>query len=547
MSIKTVLSRWLPYAVSERLGLVRSAIPTDAWRYWGWQRDKRILSEDAYEKVGWVYGCVRAIARNVQQVPVYAYQDIKGRGPTRSEQLPDTHPFSQLLLNPNEEDDMGAILESTATNLSLRGEALWELDGQLPGENGKPRPARIYSRPPHWLWKVEIQNDQYSAFHLRLPQLGTLIEIPGDSGVFFKYFNPRDPWRGMSPMMAAYQAADTYYAAQLFNANFFSNAATPSLALTFTKDSAFKEITQEQRDRIRSEISAFHAGIQKSHGVLVLGPGEDIKKIGADMADMDFAKLMQFEKEEILAVFGVPPIILGHVQNANRANSSDQRRMFWEETVIPIIEDIASLANRKISPRFGKGVYAKFDYSQVPAMRKDLQALGNGVIPWVTSGNLKINEARAEYLDKEPVPWGEEWWHPSNDIGTDGPYVAPVVVQPKLPGTPEDGTDATGTDAAGKITPEAARKMVGEWKNATLSRIREGASTPLAAFPPAKEAKKASRKFGVPAKMAWELAKAVHTELAIFWNTRSPEDGAAKLFDETMERIPKGRNDSGSD
>lgn len=436
---------------------------------------------------------------------------------------------------------MPGLLESTAMHLSCRGEAFWELDGALPGEGGKPRPARMYSRPPQWLWKVDVVNDRYAMYHLRLPQLGTLVEIPGDSGVFFKYFNPRDPWRGLSPMQAAYQAADTYYAAQIFNANTFTNAGIPGLVLGFDKDSPIKTLSKETRERMREEAKAFFAGLQNARSIFIKGPGETIDNIGAAVQDMDFAKLMQFEKEEILAVFGVPPIVLGHVQNANRANSTEQRRMFWEETVIPIIEDISSLVNRKIAPRFGKGVFAKFDYSQVPAMRKDLNALGQGVIPWVTSGNMLINEARRDYLDLPEVPWGDEWWHVGTLVGTDGPYLAPEQVQPQLPGDVKPGE---GTDAAGKISPATARKMVGEWKNATLSRIRDGASTPLEAFPPAREAKKASRKFGVPAKMSWELAKAVHTELAVYWNTLSPEDGAADLFDKTMERIPKGRNDS---
>jgi hypothetical protein len=326
----------------------------------------------------------------------------------------------------------------------------------------------------------------------------------------------------MSPMKAAYQAADTYYAAQVFNAGFFERGAVPSLVLSFDKDAPFDKISEEQRDRFRTEIERF-AGIKNSFGAMVLGPHEHAEAL-SQIKDMHFGELQKANKDEILAVFGVPPLMLGGVENANRANSSEQRRFFWEETIMPLAEDIKSLMNRKLAPRFGEGVFTVFDYGQVPALRADLEALGKGVIPWIEAGTLLINDARKKYLNLPPVPWGDEWWPagPARTPISDATATLPAGTVPVTPG---------------KISAEIGKKLLREWKNSTISRIREGILTPLEAFPAGREAKKAVKCFGIPETAARELAMAVRVDLAVKWDLRAPEESAAELFDLVAEKI----------
>lgn len=526
MELSTAINRWLPHkpsysldysGVSDSWHKTRSAaIPSTAWRNSGYRTDSLILAEDAFEKVGWVYGCTRAISRNLQQIPVYAATRQRNGQPKK---LPDSHPLSQLLAHPNDEEDFSGILEAAGTHLSLRGEAFWELDGVLPGENGMPRPARIFSRPPQWINKVDIENDAYARFHIRVPNDGIKRTIEGQNAVFFKYFNPREPWRGMAPMKAAYQAADSYYAAQVFNAGFFERGAVPSLVLSFDKEAPFDKVSEEQRERIRTELERF-AGIKNSFGVMVTGPHEHVESL-ADLKDMHFGEWMKWQKEEILAVFGVPPLMLSNVENANRANSIEQRKFFWEETIVPLAQDINAQMNRKLAPRFGN-VFVVFDYGQVPALRDDLESMGKGIIPLVKEGLLQINEARDKYLGIEPVPWGDEWW-PDGQRFPVGENVAATVSQP-LPN-------------GGKVSAEIGQKIAREWKNSTISRIRDGMNTPMEAFPAGREAKKVIKMFGVPAKMAFDLASAVRMELAVKWDLQAPEKSVADIFDKAIEHM----------
>lgn len=54
-------------------------IPQGDWKFWGSRRGTIILADDAFEKVGWVYGAVWTIGRTVEQVRCYAARSIRGR------------------------------------------------------------------------------------------------------------------------------------------------------------------------------------------------------------------------------------------------------------------------------------------------------------------------------------------------------------------------------------------------------------------------------------------------------------------------------------
>jgi len=515
MNIRKWLFRWL----------VRGSAGSGVWSVHGHHRESGSVDpEAAHRKVAIVYAAVSSIARNLQQVPVYAVRHFArvGRGKGRTDRLPDNHPLSALLLRPNPEEDFSAIVEAITILLNIRGEALMELASN--GKGPMARPSELHVHPSKWIQRVDVGSDgKYSEFTLRGD--GKEFKIPGDQGVFFKFYNPANPWRGLAPLDAAWQAADMHYAQQLFNAKFFDRGAVPSLVLKLDEKSGYSgPLTTEQKARLREQLQGLHGGLDKAFGVTVVGVGETLEKVGASINDMHFEQLARWSEREILAVYGVPPIILGIVETANRANSIEQRRMFWEERLIPTGEDICSLLNRKLVPRFGENLQIVFDYSQVPAMRRDVKAISDAVIPLIYAGVQTINEVREEWLDKPPVPWGDQWWHGGQEISTGEPNV-----------------DAD--EVRSLIQPEIARRMVREWKNATTARLREGAKTPTEAFPPGREAKKAVHKFGIPYSAAWQLARAVHMELALNWNEISPADGAAEMFD----RLLKGITDAGGD
>lgn len=486
-------------------------------------------AEEANKKVGWFYRCVQVKAQNVQQVPVYGARVVRGKGKGRVDRLLDANALSMLLARPNAEDDLSFLLEGISTHLDLRGEALLEMDsGEIGGQ--RTPPANLYIHPAQWIREVEFDPSTRAYARFNLEGAGRRYHIPGEDGIFFKTYNPENPIRGLAPASAAMQAAETAYSAQLFNQRFFDRAGVISIVYSFTKDSPVQELTREVRERIREELRNLTSGQDNWHSSLIAGPGEELKVIGGSK-DMDFEALLKFTAREISAVLGVPPILCGDVDNANRANSREQRAMFWMDTVIPRCQDIETLLNRKLAPRFGPDIRILFDYSQVPALRRDMKEFADSWVPLIETDVVLINEAREE-LGKDPVPWGDDRWSLVSQ-GNAEPDEADGSTENEKPKPGEEENEKA-------FTAEAARRWIGEMKNAALSRIREtGANTPMAAFPVGREIRKAVKKFGVPPELARALATAIRTELAVQWEAGAPERSVADLFDHYTSQLPK--------
>lgn len=496
--------------------LTKGNAPADLWRFFGFKSGPASLAyENAYALVGWVNRCVRVIADNAKGVPVKALRRRRERGgKIRLELLPETHSFAKLLERPHPEEDFSSVIENTVTHLMLRGEAFWELE-VLEGRGKEPVWINVF--PPQFLTEVKISGNRYDSFELRVDT--RKFSVPGEDAVFFKLVNPKNPWRGLAPMSAALMAAESDYNAQKFNARFFDAAPSPAVILRFEEQSNVQRLTPEDRERIGADIQRLYGGVGRQQGSMILGPGEILESVGAQVKDMSFASLRRWNRDEICAVFGVPPLLLGNVDNANRSNSKEQRGMFWQETMLPLIGDISSLVNRKLAKRYGDDIVALFDLSQVPALRQDMGALFEWLVPATTNGIMLINEARTEYLDKPPVPWGDQWWHTGTDVPT--------------------GVEGEDTDPVrGILTPASAKALLEEWCHDTICRIKAGAKDPVNAFPCGRQAKKAAKKYSIPVQEAWNLARAIFGELALTMLPASPLVGVEAVFERHIASLP---------
>lgn len=519
-------------SVLRKFGLIeKQAVPDQVWYPFGFSTNRGVQYENAYQLVGWVYRCVRAISTNIQQVPVRAVRRTQGKnGEYKFTRLPDAHPLARLLEKPNETDDFKALLEGLATHLNLRGEGIWELETNPSNPNGTPFAIKQYA--PQWIMRANIHNDNYKDFELYVN--GSKIVVDGTNACFFKYYNPQNPWRGLAPLQAAFQAAETDYDAQRFNSRFFQNAPNPAVIIKNSGENR-KNLTADERERLRAEITRLHAGVDKAAGVLVLGPGQEIDTVALQMKDMSFAQLRKFDRAEIQAVFGVPPILAGEVDNANRANSGEQRLMFWQETLLPLVEDISSMCNRKIASRFGDDTHILFDTLSLPALQPNRKEVMDWILPAIDGGVITINEARHEYLGKPPVEWGDTWWN-AGLTSIQDEEDAPPSKDGGDAKTPKVSPDNPGEES---ITPAVAKALLNEWKNAILNRVRSGMNSPVAAFPCAREARKAARKFHISRSVAWELARAVFSELALDWDIEKPERGISEMFEQHAARLSK--------
>lgn len=390
-----------------------------------------------YADQAWVYACVGTISSKGAGVPIGIYR----RKGSELEEVKN-HPLEQLLKSVNNFISGYDLMECTLGYLGLTGNAYWLLDAVVDG-----KPTEIYPLNPARV-KVRPSKTKYIAGYTYEPAPGVEpVNFAPEEILHFKTWNPLDDYYGMPPIAAARDAADSMLSADRYNKAFFENSAEPGGLLT--SDTVLQEGV---RKRIEQVWKTLHQGSRKAHRIGILEGGMKWQSMTASHKDMQFPELKRMTREDIIAVYHLPPIMVGVFDEANYANAEVQRRIFWEDTMLPILSKILSVINERLVKPYDESVEAAFKLEGIKELQPDEKIMAEKDEVLVRSGIIVINEARAK-RKLPPVPWGDTWNAPMGIAPIDEPR-APAPA----PGTPapegEDGEDEE--DPPKKPVPPAA-------------------------------------------------------------------------------------------
>lgn len=199
-----------------------------------------------------------------------------------------------------------------------------------------------------------------------------------------------------------------------------------------------KGVLYSEQRLTKDDISAYHEELNKRHGgpdkagkKLILGNGLRYEQTGQTIQEMGFDKLQQVSREEVLAVFKVPPVELGLTDSVNYANAKEQRKLFWETTVIPTMDSLAAaLTHGLLQAELGTTYEYYFDYSSIQALQTDL--------------NLKLqsaqmmqflgypNTAITEYLDLPDLEDAPDLYTPATTDPSNDPAQKAIIIPAKF-------------------------------------------------------------------------------------------------------------------
>ena len=113
------------------------------------------------------------------------------------------------------------------------------------------------------------------------------------------------------------------------------NAARPSGALVFA--AAMAHLTSEQFERLKAELENTYQGAANAGRPMILEGGLDWKEMGFSPKDMEFIEAKNMAAREMALAFGVPPMLLGIPGDNTYANYAEANRVFWRQTVVPLV------------------------------------------------------------------------------------------------------------------------------------------------------------------------------------------------------------------
>lgn len=202
-------------------------------------------------------------------------------------------------------------------------------------------------------------------------------------------------YRGTSRLSSANRSLNTLKKMRMFQDAFFENGCAPSLVLETdnTLSAVAKERTLSQWT-LRYNTKKGSSGARKP---MIVDSGLKVKSIfDTSFKELDFEASVASHEAVILKALGVPPILL---DGGNNANISPNLRLFYLETIVPIV-------NKYISAlEFFFGFDLQLITTNISAIQPDLKDIAAYNATLVNTGIISPDEAREEL--RYPVKGGQ--------------------------------------------------------------------------------------------------------------------------------------------
>ena len=220
----------------------------------------------------------------------------------------------------------------------------------------------------------------------------------------FKDHHSQSIYRGTSRLEACQNNINVLQSMHEFQKNFFDNGAMFGVVLT--SDNALSQLAKEKTYEYWRQRYNVKGGGRKP---IILDNGLKPQNLNqTNYGDLDFDQAITKHSERIMSTVGVPPLLL---QGGNNANISPNLRLFYLETVLPIVKKYISSVERY----FGYDVEAIT--STVSALQPDLDQIAKYHSTLVNGGIITPNEARKE-LRYDPKPDSDALRIPANIAGS---------------------------------------------------------------------------------------------------------------------------------
>jgi HK97 family phage portal protein len=348
-------------------------------------RDYRAFADEAYTKNVVAYQAINRIADAVASIRWTAW-----RGETEII----THPLLDLIRNPNPSQSGPQYMRSKVGYLLIAGNGFEE----RVTVGGRAR--ELYQLRPDRMNVIQGQGGFPQGYQYTGPNSTKITWDMDDKQRcdvrHLKMFNPLDDWYGLSPVEATSYAVDQHNEGMAWLMALLQNSARPSGALV-TKDG--QELSAEAFNRLKAQVTEQNTGAKNAGRPLLLEGGLDWKSMGLSPTDMGIIEAKYSAARDIALGFGVPPQLLGIPGDNTYSNYAEARLAFWEDTVIPLIDMIAS----DWSSWLGDGVELRADTDQIPAIVEKKSQLWDMADK---ATDLTINERR-ELKGYQPVPGGD--------------------------------------------------------------------------------------------------------------------------------------------
>ena len=295
-----------------------------------------------------------------------------------------------LLLNhePNPFQDVSTFKRNLIVDLLIDGNIFVYFDG-----------VHLYQLPAR---NVDIDTDERTYVNGYIYQ-GKLQYNPQEV-IHIKENSFNSMYRGVPRLKPAWRTMKVLGSMRNFQDNFFKNGAVPGLVIKSPNT-----LSEKIKERMLAAWRARYNPEAGGRRPLILDGGLELDTLSnTSFRELDFADSIKANENIILQALGVPPILL---DSGNNANIRPNHRMYYLETILPIV--------RKINFAFERyfGFDLQEDTSNIPAMQPELRDQAGFYSTLVNGGVMTPNEARVQ-MRLDPLDGLDEIRIPANIAGS---------------------------------------------------------------------------------------------------------------------------------
>jgi HK97 family phage portal protein len=330
---------------------------------------------EGMQKVTWVNRCIDAIAGNQARLPIILRKDNDPNG----EILTRKHEILDLLnsrANQGENSFIFRYRMSSQLLMSTRGVFIEKIRGR----SGKLIALNLL--PPQFTSPIPDAKRFVAGYEVQMPT-GEKVIVPPDDVLWIRRPHPIDPYLSLTPMESAGIAIEIENLSKLYNRNFLLNDGRPGGLLVLRS-----EIDDDDKDELRSR---FRGNLNRTGAITVISSddGADYIDTSSSPRDASYVEMRQLTKEEILAAFGVPESVIGNAAGRTFNNAAEELRVFWMETMMPHLEQIARGLD-ELDDKF----YVDFETGQIPILIIAKQERERYSMDEFQAGLISVNEYR---------------------------------------------------------------------------------------------------------------------------------------------------------
>lgn len=284
----------------------------------------------------------------------------------------ETHPLLDLLDRANSFQTGDSMRKVTQLHLDLVGEAFW-----LKERDGLGMVTAVWPIPPDWV--VNTPTPAHPFYRVQFRAWRGLI--PDTEILCFQDPDPANPYgRGSGTAQALADELETDEYAAKHTKAFFYNRARPDLVV-FPKAPA----TMREADvrRAEEDWTSRNQGFWRAFKPYFMTREVGIHEMDQNFRSLQLVQLREYERNAVIQIFGMPPELLGVIENSNRATINAADFLMAKYVLEPRLEFLRSVFQERLVPEFDERLI--INYVSPVTDDEELRLKAATAAPWAQS------------------------------------------------------------------------------------------------------------------------------------------------------------------